>query len=195
MKNGASGYLGTITATGPGFSFQVYGSKGSLRLEGMTHVAGRLVRGTPHAPVQHGEVAADQGAGRDVGGRAARRHPCLPRSVRHSGLGRHAFPDSDQRDDSWRLGHRGRGEIGPRRRARRNTFHTGEIHGFGQGPGPPHVLHAGAPDRQLGSALEERQHVSASGEGTHRAGPEVRCLPAHLGALGRAPLRGAVQAR
>jgi predicted dehydrogenase len=40
MKNGASGYLGTITATGPGFSFQVYGSKGSLRLEGMTHVAG-----------------------------------------------------------------------------------------------------------------------------------------------------------
>jgi len=40
MKNGASGYLGTMTATGPGFSFQVYGSKGSLRLEGMTHVAG-----------------------------------------------------------------------------------------------------------------------------------------------------------
>jgi len=40
MKNGASGYLGTITATGPGFSFHVYGSKGSLRLEGMTHVAG-----------------------------------------------------------------------------------------------------------------------------------------------------------
>src|SRR5215510_7045541 len=40
MTNGATGYLGTITATGPGFSFQVFGSKGSLRLEGMTHVAG-----------------------------------------------------------------------------------------------------------------------------------------------------------
>ena len=40
MTSGATGYLGTITATGPGFSFQVYGSKGSLRLEGMTHVAG-----------------------------------------------------------------------------------------------------------------------------------------------------------
>jgi predicted dehydrogenase len=40
MKTGASGYLGTITATGPGFSFQVFGSKGSVRLEGMTHVAG-----------------------------------------------------------------------------------------------------------------------------------------------------------
>ena len=40
MKSGCSGYLGTITATGPGFSFQVFGSKGSVRLEGMTHVAG-----------------------------------------------------------------------------------------------------------------------------------------------------------
>jgi predicted dehydrogenase len=40
MTSGATGYLGTITATGPGFSFQVFGSTGSLRLEGMTHVAG-----------------------------------------------------------------------------------------------------------------------------------------------------------
>jgi predicted dehydrogenase len=29
-----------MTATGGGFSFQVYGSKGYVRLEGMTHVAG-----------------------------------------------------------------------------------------------------------------------------------------------------------
>ena len=40
MKSGMSGYLGTMTATGPGFSFQVFGSKGWVRLEGMTHVAG-----------------------------------------------------------------------------------------------------------------------------------------------------------
>jgi predicted dehydrogenase len=40
MKGGMSGYLGTMTATGPGFSFQVFGSKGWLRLEGVTHVAG-----------------------------------------------------------------------------------------------------------------------------------------------------------
>ncbi len=40
MGDGMSGYLGTITATGPGFSFQVFGSKGSVRLEGMTHRAG-----------------------------------------------------------------------------------------------------------------------------------------------------------
>src|SRR3954470_3074949 len=40
MAEGMSGYLGTMTATGPGFSFQVFGSAGSVRLEGMTHVAG-----------------------------------------------------------------------------------------------------------------------------------------------------------
>ena len=40
LKSGASGYLGTMTATGPGFSFQVFGSKGWVRMEGMTHVAG-----------------------------------------------------------------------------------------------------------------------------------------------------------
>jgi predicted dehydrogenase len=32
MKNGASGYLGTMTATGPGFSFQVFGSKVFVRI-------------------------------------------------------------------------------------------------------------------------------------------------------------------
>ncbi len=40
MRAGMSGYLGTMTATGPGFSFQVFGSAGCVRLEGMTHVAG-----------------------------------------------------------------------------------------------------------------------------------------------------------
>jgi predicted dehydrogenase len=40
MREGMSGYLGTMTATGPGFSFPVFGSKGWVRLEGMTHVAG-----------------------------------------------------------------------------------------------------------------------------------------------------------
>jgi predicted dehydrogenase len=40
MKDGMTGYLGTMTTTGPGFSFQVFGSKGWLRLEGVTHVAG-----------------------------------------------------------------------------------------------------------------------------------------------------------
>ncbi len=40
MGAGMSGYLATMTATGGGFSFQVFGSKGFVRLEGMTHIAG-----------------------------------------------------------------------------------------------------------------------------------------------------------
>lgn len=40
MKSGMTGYLGTMMATGPGFAFQVYGSQGWVRFEGMTHVAG-----------------------------------------------------------------------------------------------------------------------------------------------------------
>ena len=40
MREGMSGYLGTMTATGPGFSFQVFGSEGWVRLQGVTHVAG-----------------------------------------------------------------------------------------------------------------------------------------------------------
>jgi predicted dehydrogenase len=40
MKDGMSGYLSTMTATGGGFNFQVYGSNGFVKLEGMTHVAG-----------------------------------------------------------------------------------------------------------------------------------------------------------
>ena len=40
LGEGMTGYLGTMTATGPGFSFQVFGTEGWVRLEGVTHVAG-----------------------------------------------------------------------------------------------------------------------------------------------------------
>ncbi len=40
MRDGMSGYLATMTATGGGFNFQVYGSRGFVKLEGMTHIAG-----------------------------------------------------------------------------------------------------------------------------------------------------------
>ena len=74
MKDGMSGYLGTMTATGPGFSFQVFGSKGSVRLEGMTHVAGasseerrtRLFGTCKFQPVQ-GEAEVWQAETHDVG--------------------------------------------------------------------------------------------------------------------------------
>src|SRR5205823_14205902 len=74
MKEGMSGYLGTMTATGPGFSFQVFGSKGSVRLEGMTHVAGasseeRRTRlfGTCKFQPAKGEAEVWQAATLDVG--------------------------------------------------------------------------------------------------------------------------------
>ncbi len=40
MKAGITGYLGTMTATGGCFRLQVFGSKGWLRINGMTHIAG-----------------------------------------------------------------------------------------------------------------------------------------------------------
>jgi predicted dehydrogenase len=74
MKEGMSGYLGTMTATGPGFSFQVFGSKGSVRLEGMTHIAGasseeRRTRlfGTCKFQPAKGEAEVWQAATLDVG--------------------------------------------------------------------------------------------------------------------------------
>jgi predicted dehydrogenase len=74
MKDGMSGYLGTLTATGPGFSFQVFGSKGWVRLEGMTHVAGasseerrtRLFGACKFQPAK-GEAEVWQAAKLDVG--------------------------------------------------------------------------------------------------------------------------------
>ena len=73
MKEGMSGYLGTMTTTGPGFSFQVFGSKGWLRLEGVTHVAGassderrtRLFGTCKFQPVK-GEAKTWQAASLDI---------------------------------------------------------------------------------------------------------------------------------
>jgi predicted dehydrogenase len=73
MKEGMSGYLGTMTTTGPGFSFQVFGSKGWLRLEGVTHVAGassderrtRLFGSCKFQPVK-GEAKTWQAASLDI---------------------------------------------------------------------------------------------------------------------------------
>src|SRR5437773_4822307 len=92
MKEGMSGYLGTLTATGPGFSFQVFGSKGWVRLEGMTHVAGasseeRRTRlfGTCKFQPAKGEAEVWQAESLDVGrvtldafGKAASGGPPFP---------------------------------------------------------------------------------------------------------------------
>ncbi len=40
MDSGVSGYLGLMTATAAGFAIQVYGTAGTVRLEGTTHTTG-----------------------------------------------------------------------------------------------------------------------------------------------------------
>jgi predicted dehydrogenase len=95
MRSGVSGYLGTITATGPGFSFQVFGSKGWVRLEGVTHVAGasseerrtRLFGTCRFQPIK-GEAKVWQAAALDISraaleafARAAEGGPAYPISL------------------------------------------------------------------------------------------------------------------
>ena len=101
-----SGYLGTMTATGPGFSFQVFGSKGWVRLEGMTHVAGasseerrtRLFGTCKFQPVK-GEAQVWEAARLDVT-RAA-----LDAFAQAASGGRRVS-DSDRPDDPRRRRHR-----------------------------------------------------------------------------------------
>ncbi len=73
MREGMSGYLGTMTATGRGFSFQVFRDRGWVRLEGVTHVAGasseeRRFRlfGTCRFQPQKGQVEVWEAASYDV---------------------------------------------------------------------------------------------------------------------------------
>ena len=63
MQDGMSGYLGTMTATGPGFSFQVFGSNG-LGAAGRDDArGGGLLGGTPDPVVRDVQVSTDQGRG------------------------------------------------------------------------------------------------------------------------------------
>ena len=117
MKDGMSGYLGTMTATGPGFSFQVFGSKGSVRLEGMTHVAGasseerrtRLFGTCKFQPIK-GEAVVWEAARLDVtracldafgqaaSGRAGVSDPARPDGPRRGGDGSRRAVGHDRAD-------------------------------------------------------------------------------------------------
>jgi predicted dehydrogenase len=114
MKAGMSGYLGTITTTGPGFSIQVFGSKGWLRLEGVTHVAGAS---SEDAAIRRLQVPTDQGTAGGVGGREARHHPCLLRSLRPRRRGRAALPHHARSDRPRRLGERSNHPLGRQRQS------------------------------------------------------------------------------
>ena len=117
MRDGMSGYLGTMTATGPGFSFQVFGSGGWVRLEGMTHVAGASSEERRTRLFGDLPVPARQGRRREiVGGRALRRRRARrSRRSRAAAQGGDAVPDTARRD-----GPRRRRDRGDRARDRRS---------------------------------------------------------------------------
>ena len=89
MKNGASGYLGHDHGDGAGLQLPGVWLEGVAAARRHDARRRRVVGGAPHAAVQHREVAADQGPGRDVGGGAARRHARVSRSICHRGLRRY----------------------------------------------------------------------------------------------------------
>ena len=58
MKDGMSGYLGTMTATGPGFSFQVFGSDGLGAARGDDARRRRVLRGAADTALRRLQVPA-----------------------------------------------------------------------------------------------------------------------------------------
>ena len=106
MKEGMTGYLGTMTTTGPGFSFQVFGSKGWLRLEGLTHVAGASSEERRHAAVRHLQVSAGEGRGQGVAGRVDGHFPRCARGFRRGGRRRTGLSDPAGSGDPGRRRHR-----------------------------------------------------------------------------------------
>ena len=100
MKDGMSGYLGTMTATGPGFSFQVFGSKGWVRLEGMTHVAGASSEERRTRLFSTCKFQPAQRTGGSLAGRSLRCCPCISGGVCQGGQRRSGVPDSSRANDS-----------------------------------------------------------------------------------------------
>src|SRR5258708_14505654 len=75
MKGGMSGYLGTMTTTGAGFSFQVFGSKGWVRIEGVPHVAGAPSQERRTRPLGGPQVQPGQGPAQTSGDQEAHHIP------------------------------------------------------------------------------------------------------------------------
>ena len=191
-----SGYLGTMTATGPGFSFQVFGSKGWVRLEGMTHVAGasseerrtRLFGTCKFQPVK------GDGGGLGGGERSTSRARASRRSRPRRPAGR-AVPDPARGDGPRRGGHRGGGPLGRLGQSRKSRVTRGQTHEPRQRSRPPDLLDARASRRQLGRDVDEPHDVSAAGEGARGAERAVRRLPAAGGTVGDDPRRRARRER
>ena len=187
MKEGMSGYLGTMTATGPGFSFQVFGSKGWVRLEGMTHVAGasseerrmRLFGTCKFQPIK-GEAEVWQAEKLDVGrasleafARAASGGPAYPiplDQMVHGAAVTEAIVRSRQRRKN--------------RKSPVTQFERKTHNGSRRRPRPSHLFHTRASRRQLGRHVDESHDLCPAGEETLRAERPVRRVAAAVGEIG-----------
>ena len=184
MQDGMSGYLGTMTATGPGFSFQVFGSKGSVRLEGMTHVAGasseerrtRLFGTCKFQPIK-GEAQVWEAARLDVTracldafGQAASGGPAFPIPLDQMVHGA-AVTEAVVRSAATTV-----------QKFRPNIRVTGRrvgaAHGSRQRSRPPHVLDARPSGRRLAAALGLAADISARGQdsASRRTSPFGVCI-------------------
>ena len=153
-----SGYLGTMTTTGAGFSFQVFGSKGWHRLEGVTHVAGapseeRRTRQFGACKFQPVKGAAETWEAEKLD--IVARHL---RGVRARGRRRAALPDSARADHPRRVGDRSGDPLGGERQSRKSCVSSERENNNGsrQRPRPPHLFDAGASRRHLGGHVDDR---------------------------------------
>ena len=194
MKDGMSGYLGTITATGPGFSFQVFGSDGLGTARGDDARRRRVVRGAADAALRRLQVPAAQGAGGGLGGRAVRLEPRGARGVRDRRRRRAGIPDHDRGDDPRRGGHRGGGAL--RRLGRRRVSRLtdqGDTMDLGNGLGHltySTLVHPGDTWDDMWTSLTTYvPQVKAAG----RAERALRRLAAAVGGVGPHPWRQALR--
>ena len=169
MKEGMSGYLGTMTTTGPGSQLP------GVRLEGLAaarrrHPRGRRLLGrAAHAAVRHLQVPAGQGRGQGVAGGDARHLARRARSLRQGGGGRAGLSDPARTGDPRRRRHRGHHPLGrPRRKSSRSIDAAASAnnksdysksdqettHGSRQRSRPPDLFDAGASRPTTGSSCD-----------------------------------------
>ena len=118
MKEGMSGYLGTMTTTGPGFSLPGVRLKGLAAARRRHPCRRRLVGGTPHPPVRRLQIPADQGRGQDLAGRDHGYFARGARSLRQGRRGRPGLSDSLRPDDPRRCRDRSHRPLGGFRESR-----------------------------------------------------------------------------
>ena len=197
MKAGMSGYLGTMTTTGAGFSFQVFGTKGWQRLEGVTHVAGapseerrtRQFGVCKFQPVK-GPLETWDAEKLDI-------VRATFESFARAAARRAALPDSAGADGPRRVGHRSDDPLGGEWQGRKSrlSLRMEDINGSRQRPRPPDLFDAGASRRHLGRHVDSPDHLRAAGAEARLPHRAVRRVAAAVEASATTLVRATRRAR